>query len=92
MRTSIQGVSTRCVAIPAENSKVGDYRLWNGGSRTKLISIKPKGNTQLVLTYEGGVDGKDDVRILGRKTPVAMMADATTRNLLTIVERPTPTV
>jgi hypothetical protein len=87
MRTSIQGVSSRCVALPAENCRVGDYRVWNGGSRTKLISITPKGKTQLTMVYESDIGNGEDVRVLKRTTPVVMVAEGS-NVFLTVEDRP----
>ena len=85
MNNRIQGVGM-CVAIAAECQRVGDYRVWNGGSRTQVTSIVPKGKTQLTITY-----GDDDVRVLKRTTPVTC-SEAATSDFLMVEDRNVPTV
>lgn len=79
-----------CTAIQAQNAQIGDRRVWNGGSSTTLVSMKPKGKTMLVATYMCA-DGIEDVRVLKRTTPVVMFVEGS-KNYLTIEERNTPNV
>lgn len=97
----IHGVSTRCVSIKAENMRVGDYRLWNGGSRTRLVAIKPVGKTMVQHTYEcdnndlsincpncgkGGCN-RPDIRKMKRSTAITGFADSETLNFLSMEDR-----
>lgn len=92
MTTTIQGVSTRCVSISAENMRIGDYRCWNGGSRSQLIEMRPKGKTMLVAVYSNGTEGNRDERTLKRTTQVAGFADSSTRYFLNSDERNVPQI
>lgn len=45
-------------AKPASEFAVGDFAVWNGGSTSEIISIAPKGQTQLawkIRTKDGKV-------------------------------------
>lgn len=92
MRTTIQGVSTRCVAIAAEMQKIGDFRIWNGGSRSQLIELRPKGKTMLVAVYSNGTEGNRDERTLKRTTPVVMVKDAKCCTFLNENDRNVPQI
>jgi len=46
-------------AIEAENLKIGSVLLWNGGTKSKLIDVMPRGKKQLILIEEYvSYDGK----------------------------------
>jgi len=67
-KVHLQGIG-KVQAIEAENIKAGMTLVWNFGSTSKVIDVKPRGNSQVVATMCS--DYGTYQRIFGRKRLVA---------------------
>lgn len=58
-------------AIPAKDFQVGDYAVWNSGYLSEVVSVSPKGKTQLIWETRSE-DGKLWTRVLKADRLVAI--------------------